>query len=54
MNDCNIPEGGGSEVGEKWSDSGYNFNIDPTRFADTIDRGCERKKSVEDDNKVWA
>lgn len=54
MNDCNVAEGGGSEVGEKWSGSGYTFNIDPTRFGDRMDRGCERKKNVEDDSKVLA
>lgn len=30
------------------------FNIDPTRFADRMDIGCERKKNVEHDSKVLA
>lgn len=28
--------------------------VDPTGFTDRIGMGCERRRSVEDDSKVWA
>lgn len=53
-NDHKMDGDRGSEVGEKWSDSGYSLNIEPTGFADRMDRGYERKRSIEDDSKVLA
>lgn len=29
------------------------MDIDPTGFADRMDMGCERKRSVEDDSRFW-
>lgn len=49
-----MDQGGRSEGGEKWSDSEYALNVDPTGFADRMDMGCERKRNVEDDSKVLA
>ena len=28
--------------------------VGPTGFTGSMDMGCERRKSVEDDSKVWA
>lgn len=53
MNDCNVAGGGGSEVGEKWSGSGYTFNIDPTRFADRMDRGVRGIKMLKMTARFW-
>lgn len=32
----------------------YSLKIEPRRFADTMDMGCERKKGITDDSKFVA
>lgn len=36
--------------GKNWSDSRYTLNIEPRRFADTLDLYCERMRRVKDES----
>lgn len=49
-----MDERGGSEDGEKRSDSGYTSNVDPTGLTDRKNMGYAKKRSGEDDSKVLA
>lgn len=37
---------------KKWSNSGCVSDIEPTRFPDGLDVGCEKERESKEDSKV--
>lgn len=58
---CNNPGENGSRLDQldtsgnfqKWLDTGFVFKVQPTIFAAKVFVGCERKRKVKDDSKIW-
>lgn len=55
MSDDNVLEQNiNSEVvGEKWLDSVYILQTEPTKFSEKWELGCEKMKGVKDEAKVF-